>query len=293
MGLSSPRAVSLSRFCRACGRRVLGGRGRRGAWLAVLASVVLLATSCYSQRGRIEAVRAAADKALEVNTFRFEMLQEVVLPNVALPVLYEMTGEYSYPDRVLTEITTHVGPDVRASFVILRFGRGYFVKLPPETRAFYPGIKEWVAGGVEEIRRSGFLGLLPEEVQDISQTISLLDAASDDVSLRDYTALQKKAVNYMSRYVFALDTERLTRGYATGKFGQFASGGGEIWVGVDDLLWQMHLVLLGPTKAGGAARVDIKVNMKDHGAELYFRTPRREEVTSFETLKSSFPGAFR
>jgi hypothetical protein len=267
-------------------------RSSRVVSIALTIVATLASTGCFSQRGNIEAVRAAADKALKVNSFRFEMLEEVVLPNVALPVLYEMKGEYSYPDRVLTEITTHVGPDVKASFVLLRFGRGYFVKLPPETRVFFPGTKEWVAGGVAEIERSRFLGLLPEEVQDISQTISLIGASGDDVSLRDYTALEKKAVNYVSHYVFALDPERLARGNALGKFGLFASGGGEIWVGVDDLLRQMHVVLLGPTKAGGAARVDIKVNLTDHGAELSFRAPRQEEVTSFDTLTANFPGAF-
>lgn len=267
-------------------------QGPRLASVAILCSVVLVAGGCFSQRGNVEAVRAAGAKALKVDSFRFEILEEVVFPNVAFPVVYEMKGEYSYPDRVLTEITTNVGPDVKASFVILRFGRGYFVRLPPETRILFPGTKEWVAGGVDEIERSGFLGLLPEEVQDISQTVSLIEAAGDDVSLRDYTALERKAVNYVAHYVFALDPERLTRGHAAGKFGLFASGGGEIWVGVDDLLRQMHMVLLGPTKAGGAARVDVKVNITDHGAELSFRTPRQEEVTPFETLKANYPGAF-
>ena len=253
---------------------------------------VCMLSSCFQERGNIEAVQAAASKALQVNSFRFEMLQEVVLPNVALPVLYEMKGEYAYPDKVITEITTHVGPDVKAHFVILRFGRGYFVKLPAETRAFYPGVKDWVAGSVDEIKASRFLKLLPEEVQDISQTISLIEAAGDAVSLRDYTALEKKGVNYVAHYVFALDAERLARGHAHGKFGLFASGGGEIWVGVDDLLRQMHVVLLGPTKAGGAGRVDAKVNIRDHGAELSFRAPRQEDVTSFAALKNRFPDSF-
>ncbi len=265
---------------------------RRRMVFAAIFAAALMATGCFAQRGNVEAVRAAGAKALEVNTFRFEVLEEVVLPNVALPVLYEMKGAYSYPDRVFTEITTHVGPDVKANFVILRFGRGYFVKLPPETRILFPGTREWVAGGISEIERSGFLGLLPEEVQDISQTISLIEAASDDVSLRDYTALQKKAVNYLAHYVFALDPERLARGHAAGKFGLFVSGGGELWVGVDDLIRQLHVVLLGPTKAGGAARVDIKANLSDHGAELSFRAPRQEDVTSFETLKSRYPDSF-
>lgn len=262
--------------------------GRIGvALVCVLAFVG--ASGCFGQRGNVEAIAEASYKALRVNSFAFELLQEIVLPNVALPVTYEMKGVYSYPDRVATEITTHVGADVKASFEIIRFGRGYFVKLPPETRILFPGTKEWIAGGLTEIRKTNFFGLLPEEVQDISQTISFLDAASPNVSLRDYTALEEKGLDYVRHYVFALDTEKLAQGYSAGKFGSFVSGGGEVWLNVDSLIVQMHLVLLGPTKAGGAARVDAKLSVFDHDAEVSIRVPRQQDVTPFDEFRKAHP----
>lgn len=261
---------------------------RIGIALACMLAVVG-ASGCFGQRGNVEAIAEASYKALRLNSFGFELLQEVVLPNVALPVTYEMRGVYSYPDRVATEITTHVGADVKASFEIVRFGRGYFVKLPPETRILFPGTKEWIAGGLSEIRKTNFFGLLPEEVQDVSQTISFLDAASADVSLRDYTALEEKGLDYVRHYVFGLDTEKLAQGYTAGKFGRFVSGGGEVWLNVDSLIVQMHLVLLGPTKAGGAARVDAKLSVFGHDSEVSIRVPRQQDVTPFEEFRKAHP----
>jgi hypothetical protein len=277
-------------FFRVGGSRAKSRRSNPMVCLAViLATISLLLVGCYGQRGNIEAIAEAYSKALKLNSFRFELLQEVVLPNVALPVLYEMKGAYSYPDKLAAEITTHVGPEVKAFFVVIRFGRGYFVKLPAETRLLFPGTKEWIAGGLQEIKRTAFFGLLPEEVQDISQTISFLSAASDDVSLRDYTALEKKGLNYIRHYVFALDTEKLSRGHTRGEFGLFVSGGGEVWLDIDSLIRQLHVVLLGPAKAGGASRVDAKASIYDHNEEVSIRVPRQEEITPFEEFKRMFP----
>lgn len=233
---------------------------------------------------------AAATKAPRLNTFSFEITQEVIYPDF-LPVTYEMTGKYVYPDRVWTDITTHVGPDVRTSFTVIRFGKGYYLRIPDEVRILLPGTREWLAGKVDELERSRFLGLFPREAQDITQTLSFLHDASSSISRPDHTAIEKKALNYVSHYKFQFDGEKLTDSAAMGRHGNFEAGGGEIWVGVDDLVRQLHFVLFGPARFGGAVRVDIKANITDHNADLTFRVPRQEKVTSFGEFKEAYPKA--
>lgn len=258
--------------------------------VAVIGLALCLLAACGTARGRQEAVAAAATKAPRLNTFSFEMTQEVIYPDF-LPVTYEMTGKYVYPDRVWTDITTHVGPDVRTSFTVIRFGKGYYLRIPDEVRILLPGTREWLAGKVDELERSRFLGLFPREAQDITQTLSLLHDASESINRPDHTAIEKKALNYVSHYKFQFDGEKLTDSAAMGRHGNFEAGGGEIWVGVDDLVRQLHFVLFGPARFGGAVRVDIKANITDHNADLTFRVPRQEKVTSFEEFKEAYPKA--
>lgn len=260
------------------------------AALVLGALVVLLATGCNAQRGRQEAVAAAAYKAPRLNSFKFEMREEVVLPDL-LPVVYEMRGQYSYPDRVWTDVTTLVGPDVKASFTVFRFGKGYYLRIPDETRILLPGTKEWLAGKAGEIEQTRFLGLLPQEAQDITQTLAYLGDAASVIRNPDYTALEKKSINYVSHYQFQFDPAKLAESAALGKHAAFESGGGELWVGLDDLIRDMHVVLLGPARKHGASRVDIKVAITDHNAELTFRAPRQEKVTPFDEFKAANPKA--
>lgn len=256
--------------------------------LILAAIVLILGTACDAPRGRQEAVAAAAYKTPRLNTFRFEMIQEITLPDL-LSVEYEMKGQYSYPDRVWTEITTHVGPDVKTNFTIFRFGKGYYLRIPDETRILLPGTNEWLAGKTDELERSRFLGLLPKEAQDITETLSFLNDASSYIEARDHTILEKKAINYVTHYEFQLDPEKLANSAALGRHGFFASGGAEVWVGLDDLIREVHIVLLGPARAGGAARVDINLVLTDQNAELTFRAPRQEKVTPFDEFSARYP----
>lgn len=255
-----------------------------------LTLAIVIFVGCGTARGRREAVAAAAFKAPRLNTFSFEMTQEVIYPDF-LPVTYEMKGKYIYPDRVWTDITTHVGPEVQTGFTIIRFGKGYYLRIPDEVRILLPGTREWLAGKTEELERSRFLGLFPKEVQDITQTLGFLHDASDRINRPDHTSIEKKALNYVSHYKFQLDPEKLSKSRAIGRHGNFEAGGGEIWVGVDDLIRQLHLVLFGPARFGGAVRVDIKANLTDHNADLTFRVPRQEKVTAFDEFKEAYPRA--